>query len=408
MITKRLYRDDVYMREAEAVITGSFSHEGKSLITLDQTVFFPEGGGQSSDRGTLAGIPVEHVFEKDGEIYHSLGGVISQSALSIGQKVALSIDWDHRFDNMQRHCGEHILSGIFYREYGGVNRGFHMGEDYMTVDISLEENPDFTTMTWEMAQDAELKSNEIIWQNLPMITSYFSSFEEAAAMPMRKKLSIESDISLVAIGSPMEGWGSVACCGTHPSHTGQVGMLKIFKVESNKGMFRVYFEAGRRAFLKYQKEMDTLNTLSVSLSAGPEDVVEKYRAQQEKQKEKVGELFLVKKEFLRREEEDMRNNPQLDSAGCQVRRYDILSLDDLSALGRNIGPETKKICFLVHQPTNTLFLVSDGKTDCGKLVKDNAHIYGGKGGGNNTLARAIFSKVEYVDTFIDLIEKHLR
>ena len=170
-------------------------------------------------------------------------------------------------------------------------------------------------------------------------------------------------------------------------------------------MFRIYFEAGKRAFLKYQNELDTLTTLANSLSAGTDDVLSKYHAQVEKNKESRNQLHFLKKEVIARETADIAAALE---RGENVRRYHILSLDDLTVLAREVSPHVKKIAFLVHEPSYTVFLVSDGSVDCGKLVKDNAQIYGGKGGGNKTTARAIFTKDEYVDTFIDLIEKHLR
>ena len=404
MNTRRLFKENVYMKEAAGVITSvSTDKDGKSVVTLDRTIFFPEGGGQSCDLGTLGGFPVTDVQETEDDIFHTVD--CPARALAEGAEVSLILDWERRFDNMQRHCGEHILSGMFFREYGGVNRGFHMGDQYMTVDISLEAKPEFTTITWEMAKHVEYCTNEAIWQNQPVITRHFDTKKEAEHLPMRKALTLEKDITIVCVGDVANPSDCVFCCGTHPSTAGQVGMVKIFKVESNKGMFRIYFEAGRRAFLKYQEEMDVLNTLCTSLSAGTDDVLKKYQTQIEKNKEVRTQLYLLKKDVLAKEAARITEDYK---AGINVHRYDVLTLDDLVALTREIGPQAGKIGFLVHEPTFTVLLVSDGKTDCGKLVKDNAHIYNGKGGGNKTMARAIFTKKEYADTFIDLIEKHLR
>ena len=411
MKTERLFKEDVYMKEAEAAVTSlTETKEGRTAVTLDRTIFFPTGGGQSCDRGTIAGFPVIDVYEdeKADDIIHVLDCRPSEFEHAVspaGKLLKLSLDWEHRFDNMQRHCGEHILSGMFYREYGGVNRGFHMGDQYMTIDISLEAKPEFTAITWEMAKHAEECANEAIWQNQPVITRHFDTKKEAENLPLRKALALEKDITIVCVGSVENPADCVACCGTHPATAGQVGLIKIFKVEPNKGMFRIYFEAGKRAFLKYQQELDTLTALSNSLSAGTDDVLSKYHAQVEKNKESRNQLHFLKKEVIMREAADIAEALE---KGENVRRYHILSLDDLTVLAREVSPYAKKIAFLVHEPSCTVFLVSDGSVDCGKLVKDNAQIYGGKGGGNKTTARAIFTKEEYVDTFIDLIEKHLR
>lgn len=410
MKTKRLFKEDVYMREAEALITSAAETEdGRTAVTFDRTVFFPTGGGQSCDRGTAAGFNVVDVYEDEklDDIVHILDCTPAEleAAAASGEPVKLVLDWDHRFDNMQRHCGEHILSGMFFREYGGVNRGFHMGEQYMTIDISLEAMPQFTSITWEMAKHAEECANEAIWQNQPVITRHFDTKKEAENLPLRKALALEKDITIVCVGDTENPADCVACCGTHPSAAGQVGLIKIFKVESNKGMFRIYFEAGKRAFLRYQNELDTLTALAGSLSAGTDDVLSKYHAQVEKNKEARNQLHFLKKEVIAREASEIA---EALKKGENIRRYHILSLDDLNTLARELSPNVDKIAFLVHEPSFTVFLVSDGSVDCGRLVKENASIYGGKGGGSKTSARAIFTKEEYVDTFIDLIEKHLR
>lgn len=410
MKTRRLFKEDVYLKEAEAVITSVTEFNGKTMITLDRTIFFPTGGGQSCDSGTIDGLAVLDVYEADGDIYHQLDiSSCDISQLEAGKHVKLLLDWPRRFDNMQRHCGEHILSGIFHREFGGVNRGFHMGDQYMTIDISLEERPEFDRITWDMAMLAELEANKVIWQNLPVISRHYNDKKDAESLPLRKALSLESDITIVCIGSIDNPSDCVACCGTHPSTAGQVGLLKIYKVESNKGMFRIYFEAGQRALKKYREQFDVLTQLENSLSAGSGDLMSKYKAQQEKNREARTALHFLKKEIIRREAQDLKKSMAASQTPVS-RSYRLLSNDDISSIAREVSSEIPKILFLTHEPTKTVFLCSSEKSlvDCGRLVKENASIYGGKGGGNKTLARAIFSKEEYIPTFIDLLEKHLR
>ena len=401
MNTKRLFKEDVYLQETTAHITDIIKEKDKVLITLDQTIFFPTGGGQSCDKGTLAGFQVVDVYEIPEEIYHQVDGDISK--LQIGDEVALKLDWPHRFDNMQRHCGEHILSGKFYELYGGVNRGFHMGDDYMTIDIALEDDPAYDKITWEMAKEAELRTNMVIWENLPVITRHFEDRTEAENLPLRKKLAFDEDITIVCVGSIENPADCVACCGTHPATAGQVGLVKLYKVESNKGMFRIYFEAGQRAFRQYQERFDVMTTLENKLSAGTADLLDKYQAQQEKTKEVRNELYHLKKWVVSKEIDEIKEN----MCPAFVRYYDKLSINDLLDIGKELKGTIPTVAFLVHQPSNTVLLFTD-KHDAGKLVKENADIYGGKGGGNKNSARAIFAKAEYVDTFIDLIEKHLR
>lgn len=402
MSTIKLYQQDVYMKECTAQIISI----NDDLVVLDRTIFFPVGGGQSCDLGTIGGNQVNDVFEENDVVYHRMADV---TGLETGSEVGCGIDWPRRFDNMQRHCGEHILSGIFFREFGGVNRGFHMGEDYMTIDISLEEDPSVTEITWEMAKHAELCTNEVIWSNAPVTVCRFETREEAEKMPLRKKLAIDEEISIVCVGDINNAADCVACCGTHPATAGQVGLVKLYKVEKNKGMFRIYFEAGKRALLDYDKKHDLITTLGNRYSASADDLLSKIDARKEKDKAIKNELHVLRQSVIESRIEDIRS--ALSTAGDQeilTYEYGDMKTDDLLNIGRPVMKEVKKLLLIISPQDNTLLLFSNGSVDCGKLVKENASIYNGKGGGNATSARAIFPKREGLDTFIELIEKHLR
>lgn len=402
MSTVKLYQQDVYMKECTAQV---LSIED-DLVLLDQTVFFPVGGGQSCDLGTINGQKVTEVFEKDDLVYHRLEKPFT---LETGQQAECSIDWERRFDNMQRHCGEHILSGICFREFGGINRGFHMGDDYMTIDISLEEDPSITEITWEMAKHAELCTNEVIWSNAPVTVRRFETREEAEKMPLRKKLAIDEEISIVCVGDINNAADCVACCGTHPSTAGQVGLVKIYKVEKNKGMFRIYFEAGKRALLDYDMKHDLLTTLGNRYSAGVDDLLSKMDARKEKDKAIKNELNVLRQSVIETRVADIRKD--LAEAGDdKILTYEFsdMKTDDLLNIGRPVMKEVKKLLLIISPQDNTLLLFSDGTVNCGQLVKENASIYNGKGGGNGTSARAIFPKREGLDTLIQLLENHLR
>lgn len=402
MSTIKLYQQDVYMKECSAQVLSAED----DLVLLDQTVFFPTGGGQSCDIGTIAGQEVIEVFEEGDLVYHRLN---KDCDLKAGQQVDCCIDWERRFDNMQRHCGEHILSGICFREFGGINRGFHMGQDYMTVDISLEEDPSITEITWEMAKHAELCTNEVIWSNAPVTVCRFETREEAEKMPLRKKLAIDEEISIVCVGDVNNAADCVACCGTHPSTAGQVGLVKIYKVEHYKGMFRFYFEAGKRALMDYDKKHDLITKLGNRFSAGTDDLISKMDAQDEKRKALKNELHVLRQSVIESRVEEIRKAlAEADAAQILTYEFSDMKTDDLLNIGRPLMKEIKKLLLIISAQDNTLLLFSDGTVNCGKLVKENASIYNGKGGGNATSARAIFPKREGLDTFMELVEKHLR
>ena len=402
MSTIKLYQQDVYMKECTSTITAV---EG-NVIQLDQTVFFPTGGGQSCDLGTIGDMEVVEVFEEGDEVFHRLA---EGSAPETDQQVKCKIDWARRFDNMQRHCGEHILSGIFFREFGGVNRGFHMGDDYMTIDISLEEDPSVTEITWDMAKHAELCTNEVIWSNVPVTVCRFETREEAEKMPLRKKLAIDEEISIVCVGDINNAADCVACCGTHPATAGQVGLVKLFKVEKNKGMFRIYFEAGKRALLDYDKKHDLMTVLGNRFSAGPDDLLSKMDARKEKDQAIKNELHILRQSVIESRVADIRKAlAAAEPDEILVYEFGDMKTDDLLNIGRPVMDDVKKLLLIISPQDNTLLLFSDGTVECGKLVKENASIYNGKGGGSKNNARAIFPKREGLDTFIDLLKKHLQ
>ena len=430
MTTKKRYEEDVNLHELETTLVHLDRLSGRPALVLSETIFFPEGGGQPCDLGTINGVALAGVTEVDGVVYHLLESASEEVAFVPGQPVHLALDWERRFDHMQRHCGEHILSGIFFREYGGVNRGFHMGDEYMTIDISLEGTPagnptnrpegalDVKTVTWEMALHVESEANLVIWHNLPVTTRRYARKEDAAGIPLRKELAVEEDITIVCVGSPENPSDCVACCGTHPTTSGQVGLLKIYKVENYKGMFRVYFEAGQRALADYRAKHQLITTLGKKFSAGSDDLLEKVDAKESKSSEVRAAFYKLRQSVIQSRLDELslaasqlhaqRQATGLPKVPIISREYDDLPVDDLLSIGRGMLGKFNGLLILHYPTTHTLFLFSDGKPDCGKLVKDHVEIYNGKGGGNPTSSRIIFSKPDYPDLFIDLIEKHLR
>ncbi|MEG0830311.1 MAG: alanine--tRNA ligase-related protein [Anaerovoracaceae bacterium] len=405
MNTIKIFQDNVYEQNCTATITEILLDNKDSILTLDKTIFFPTGGGQSCDLGNIGDYPLTEVYEKDNIVYHKLKG---KTKFKVGDSVLCTLDWDRRFDNMQRHCGEHILSGIFFSKFGGINRGFHMGSDYMTVDISLEANPEFTQITWDMAMEAELYTNQVIWSNAPVTVRRFQKREDAEKLPLRKALAIDEEISIVCVGDTANAADCVACCGTHPATAGQVGLVKIYKLENHKGMFRIYFEAGKRALIDYNKKHALINRLNQKYSAGDDDLLKKISAQEDKISQIRSQLFALRKSIVDKRIKDIRQELQdKNSQPFVLRRYDDMEIKDLLSIGRPLIEESYKPVLIVSPKENTVLLFSSGAKDCGKLVKENANIYRGKGGGTSTSARAMFPDKDCLDTYIDLLRKHL-
>jgi len=414
MTTKKLFQEDVTLKKAQAEVILSDYENGN--IVLDQTIFFPEGGGQSCDTGTINDLLVIGVQEKDGIVIHKVSVDNSAALPRVGETVTLTLDWVRRFDNMQRHCGEHILSGVFYRECGAVNRGFHMGEHYMTIDMNLEGEPAGAKpkpdkIDWQVAMDVEKKANQIIWSDVPVTVRHFENRKEAAELPLRKALAVDEEISIVCVGDINDPADCVACCGTHPKTSGQVGLIKILKVENYKGMFRIYFEAGARALSIFDRSHEVLTGIGNRYSAGIDDLPEKISAAEAKNKKIRDSLYILKQSVIKTRIADIESVLGTANQNDEIvlREYDDLPIEDLLNIGRPLTEKIRKLLLIAAPEEKTVLLFSDGKTvDCGKLVKENASIYNGKGGGSKQNARAIFPNTEYMVTFIDLVEKHLR
>ncbi|MDD3350466.1 MAG: alanyl-tRNA editing protein [Eubacteriales bacterium] len=408
--TRKLYQDQVYATECDSRILALEEVGEATSVILDQTIFFAEGGGQPCDLGdfvcpqtgaVLASL--SHVTENEGIVSHQIAGPLTHK-LSVGDMISSRLDWPRRFLNMQRHCGEHILSAAFYELFGGVNRGFHMGEDYMTIDIALEENPDFTEFTDEMIASAELRANKMIWDNLAVSVRHYNTKEETEGIPMRKALAIEEDITLVCVGDENNAAGCVACCGTHPKQTGAVGLIKIYRYDSYKGMTRITFDAGQPAFQRFCEGEEILKTLCRRNSAEASTLLEKISISEQKSKDIRQELYALKKTYL---EEHAAEIEAALSSGEKIvlREYSVLKIDDLTGLGRLLTKPLRGLVLLISPTENTLYLQSNGTPDCGKIVRDNAAVWRGKGGGKSDNARAIFPARQELDCFVDYLFK---
>ena len=203
MNTVKLYEADAYLGEFTATVKKCISEAGIYKVELDQTAFYPEGGGQPADQGTLGDARVLDVQEVDGTIWHTV-----TQLLEPGTEVVGKLDFERRFSNMQNHSGEHIVSGIIAREYGYHNVGFHMGSEAVTVDFD-------GVLTKEQLFEIEQQANDAVLRNVP-ITASLPDREELAQMEYRSKKEIEGQVRLITV----EGYDCCACCGTHVSAPG--------------------------------------------------------------------------------------------------------------------------------------------------------------------------------------------
>ena len=256
---KKLFYIDTHILDFTAEIKECLPDEkGQGYwLVLNQTAFFPEEGGQAADKGTIDGMDVLDVQIKKDVIYHLVNG-----SFTPGQIITGHVDWAQRFDFMQQHSGEHIISGLLHSHFGFANVGFHLGSTEVTMDF---DQP----ISLEMLREIEKEANEIVWKNLPVYAT-FPAKEDLEKMQYRSKIEIAGDVRIVEI----PGVDVCACCAPHVEYTGQIGMIKITNVQSHRGGVRINILCGGRALADYTTKQNASSAMSALLSSKPEKLTE--------------------------------------------------------------------------------------------------------------------------------------
>ena len=278
-MTEKLYYKDSHRFTFDAVVIDCREEKKGYSVVLDRTAFFPEGGGQLADTGTLGGVRVTDVHEKGGDIRH-----YTDAPLTIGETVHGELDREQRLRRMQNHSGEHILSGLVHNAYGYDNVGFHMGAECMIIDFSGE-------LTWEQLMELETKANEVVRQNLPLHI-WFPNEAELHALEYRSKLELTENVRIVEI----PGVDRCACCAPHVERTGEVGVVKILDSQRHRGGQRVSVICGLDALEDYRARQESVTDISRALSAKRGEVtqaVQRVLHEQQSMKERCDALSLA-------------------------------------------------------------------------------------------------------------------
>ena len=254
METEKLYYAAPFLKTFTATVLDCQPGKNGYTVTLDRTAFYPEGGGQPADHGTLDGAAVTDVHEKNGVIFHNV-----DRAVEIGKTVSGFIDWARRFDHMQQHSGEHICSGLICGRYGCDNVGFHMGADIVTIDFNAD-------IPWEVLLEIEGQANRYIQEDHP-IDIQFHRGVELDAIDYRSKKPLEGDVRIVSF----PGADCCACCGTHVLRSGQVGLVKFLSVQKFREGVRIELLCGQRALDYLSRTWEQAKTIGQHLSVKPVD-----------------------------------------------------------------------------------------------------------------------------------------
>lgn len=275
-MTRKLYYEDSHIQEFDGTVLSCQERDGAFEVVLDKTAFFPEGGGNPADTGTLGDVRALHTFERGDEVVHRCDGPLEAGSVVHGE-----IDWEKRFSNMQNHTAEHIVSGLVHRRHGYANVGFHMGEEGVIVDF------DGFVDDMELS-DIEREANQIVWRNAA-VTESFPDPAELPHLEYRSKLDLTENVRLVTI----EGVDVCACCAPHVKRTGEIGVIKIFESIRRKNGVRLRMLAGDRAYGDYVKRASSVAQISALLSAKPDEVaaaVERVLAERDALQYRLGGL----------------------------------------------------------------------------------------------------------------------
>ena len=386
--TQKYYEADAYRREADAVILAAEPDgRGGGKLALDGTVFYPEGGGQPADHGTLtlpdgARLTVTDVHEQGGVIWHRVDALPDTAAP--GTAVTSRIDWAWRFDKMQQHTGEHILSGILHQMFGAENVGFHIGSDAVRMDTSVP-------ISAEGLREAELAANRIVWQNVPVLITY-PTREELARMTYRSKKEIEGQVRIVTI----PGADVCACCGTHTAATGAVGQIKILAAENYKGGVRLSIVCGERALLAAQAMRQRQADIGALLSAKPSETAHAvHRVYDEYTALKFAHFGLCSELFD-------ALAAQVAPGADAIRIVPGLDPDGLHRLAARLSEATTGLCAaLTANEKGTGYCLAQAGGDVRALTKALNTALNGRGGGKPGICQGSCAAApEQVETFL--------
>ena len=358
--TRRLYYEDVYKKEFTATVLECRERKNGFAVILDESAFYPEGGGQPSDVGTLGDVKVTEVHEKDGELLH-----YTEQALEVGAKVEGKIDWARRFDLMQQHSGEHMVSGVIHAKYGYDNVGFHMGSDVITVDLNgmLDE-----------AQLAEIERevNEKVWEDKEVVITYPTE-EELKTLDYRSKKELTGKVRIV----DFPGADVCACCGTHVTHTGEIGMVKLLSVVKFRDGIRMEMICGKRV-LNYLNMVNEQNhQISVKLSAKMEKTADAVQRLQD-------ENFRLKGQVARMEEDMFQAEAKKwEGAGSVLIFNEGLEADSVRKLADAVMNTCQGCCAVFSRNEDGSYKYAMGEIDgdLRQYTKELNAALNGRGGG---------------------------
>lgn len=374
MNTQKLYYDDSYRTEFEAEILQVLPYEDAYAVILDKTCFYPESGGQPSDKGTINGNDILHIIEKQGSILH-----ITQNRLEPGP-ARCQLDWSVRFDHMQQHSGQHILSACFYKLFRGETSSFHIGKESSTIEIDVQ------SFDMVMAEQLEAMVNTIVFSD-SALSSRIVGKEELASLPLRKQPLVDSNIRIVTI----ENCDCTPCGGTHVRRTGEIGLVKIKKWEKLKSSYKFDFVCGNRALKDYTFKNHVMNKLGAFLSAPEQEVEAAFVRYTEDYKSLQKQMSQLRSEVITHEVQRLQLEAEVINE-CKVicRAFDNRDFNDVKLMAQSLAAEPSCIALLASKGQNSQLIFARSENvdvNMNTLLKEILPMLNGKGGGSPKAAQ---------------------
>jgi alanyl-tRNA synthetase len=401
-MTIKLYWNDSHIRRFSARVEDLFLEDGDSFVLLDQTAFYPTGGGQPCDTGWIRSVPVVDVQLDDGErILHRLNGNV---ALAIGEEVECEIDWPRRGAMMQQHTGQHILSQAFFQLFGAETRGFRITDSVSEIDLTLEAQPEEIEAAILRAEEL---ANDVVFENRE-IRLHQVTPEEAAKLPLRKESFVTDCIRVIEIAD--YDWSP--CGGTHAKRTGEVGLIVVRGWERAKKMTRVRFLCGARALSDYRAANRTAEAIAQKLSVGRDEA-----------ESSVARLMDERKQLTRRLRELGELAAQVEAQeliemtesvhGLRIvsRVFDDRDFEEIKLIAHRLAEREGIIALLAAREAEMARLVfarsTDLSADMNSLMKVACEKLGGRGGGKPDFAQGGGPKVDELERTIEFISAQL-
>lgn len=403
-MTRKLYWENPYLYESEASIIKKEKKNNMVHIILDKSIFYPDGsGGQPGDIGTINGKKVVETIEVNDNLVHILKSDVSETS---GTKVQMSIDPSHRFDMMQQHTGQHLLSGVISTLLEGETISFHLGKDYSTIDVTLPAIDD------DEIEKVEILCNKIIQSNFD-VKSYFVDSDKIKLIPVRKSPNLVDDIRIIEI----DEFDYSPCGGTHLSHTGELGLLKITKWEHYKGNIRIQFISGNRAVKDYTSKFQSVRTIAGFFSSTDDGIEYKVNRLIKNMEYLEKEFRNRKNELIQVRSEQLVNDSQkIENISIINKLYEEYDFKELSQLGSHISTNYKKTVqiFGISNVDVSQFIISKSKDvniDLTTIYKTLSSEFKIKGGGNtNTIQGSVPTEalVSLMNKSLDIIVDEIK